>query len=102
MPATSEPMIVRTIPEPTALMAPDRLKPAMQLELGDRRHEIALVQAARLVVDVDDAAADHHHHEDGHDDGTGQQVLDVRDVGIDLDHVERDLARQPARVDAPG
>ena len=60
-----------------------------QLELGDRRHQIALVQAARLVVDEDDAAADHHHHEDRHHDRAGQQVLDVRHVGIDLDDVER-------------
>ncbi len=55
------------------------------------------MEAARLVVDEDDAAADHHHHEDRHHDRAGQEVLDVRDVGVDLDHVERHLVRH-----APG
>ena len=51
-------------------------------------YQIAFVQAARLVVDEDDAATNHHHHEDRHRDRTGQQILDVRHVRINLDDVE--------------
>ena len=70
-----------------------------QLELANRRDEIAFVQAARLVVDEDDAAADHHHHEDGHHHRSGQEVLHVGNVWIHLDHVESGLAAHalPAR-----
>ena len=63
--------------------------------MRDRRDQIALVQAAGLVVDEDDAAADHGGDEDGEDDGARQQVLDVGDVRIDLDHCERHVGRQP-------
>ena len=96
MPAMSDPMIMRTMPAITALIVPGDVEARDQLELGDRRHEIALVQPARLVVDEDDAAADHHHHEDRHHDRARQQVLDVGHVGIHLDHVERRLRRTRA------
>jgi hypothetical protein len=37
-----------------------------QLAFGDRRHQIAFMQAARFVVNERDAPADHGHDEDGH------------------------------------
>ena len=74
-----------------------QVEPGNQLELRDRRDEIAFVQSARLVVDEDDAAADHHHHEDRHADRSRQQILHVRHVRIDLDDVERRLPGDPRR-----
>jgi hypothetical protein len=47
----SEPTIIRTISDPTALDRARQVEARDELQLGDRRHEIALVQAARLVVD---------------------------------------------------
>ncbi len=78
---------------------PGQVEAGDQLEARDRRHEVALVQAARLVVDEDDAAADHHHHEDRHDDRARQQILDVRHVRIDLDDVEVGVGRDARRRD---
>ena len=89
MPAMTEPTVMSTVPARTALIAPERLKPRISSSLRDRRDEIPLVQPARLVVDEDDPAADHDHREDRQHDRARQQVLDVRDVGIDLDDVER-------------
>src|SRR2546425_2472625 len=59
-----------------------------QLGFVDRRYQVALVQAARLVVNKHDPAADHGHHEDGNRDRAREQILDVLDVGIDLDDLQ--------------
>ena len=60
-----------------------------QFEFPDGRDEIALVQAARLVINENDAAADHGRNENGQHDGARQQKLDVRHVGINLDDGQR-------------
>ena len=73
------------------LDGPRQIEAGDQFELRDWRHQVAFVQATRLVVDEDDAAADHDHHEDRHHDRARQQVLDVGNVRIHLDHVERGL-----------
>ena len=65
--------------------AHDELKPR------DGRDEIALVHAARLVVDVEHAAADHDGDIHGERDGAGEQKLHVLDVGIELDDLQHDL-----------
>ena len=69
-----------------------------QLQLGDGRDQIALVHAARLVVDVEHAAADHHRDIHGQGDRAGQQKLHVLDVGIELDDLQRDRLGK-ARLD---
>ena len=68
MPAMSDPMVISTRAGNHGLDRPRQVEARNQLELRDGRDEIALVQAARLVVDEDDAAADHDHHEDRHHD----------------------------------
>ena len=45
-------MTVRQMPLRTALMAPGHVEAEDQLELGDGSYKIALVNPARLVVDV--------------------------------------------------
>ena len=57
-----------------------------ELELGHGCDEVALVQAAGLVVDEHDPAAHQRGHEDREHDRARQQVLDVRDVRVHLDH----------------
>ena len=64
-----------------------------QVRLGQRRGEIAFVEAARLVVDESNAAADHGGNENRERNRARQQVLDVLDVGIDLDCLNRDAWR---------
>src|SRR5271166_1478382 len=61
-----------------------------QFELGDRRDEIALVNAAGLVVDIQHAAANHDGDVHGQRDGTGEQVFHVFDKGVELDNLEGD------------
>jgi hypothetical protein len=83
-----DPIVISTSPRQHRLHRPGQVEAGNQLEPLDRRHQVAFVQPARLVVDEDDAAADHHHHEDRHHDRSGQQVLDVRYVGIQLDDIK--------------
>ena len=80
-----------------ALAAPARVKPRINSNLRDGRDEIAFVQAARLVVDENDAAADHGGNEDGQDDCAGKEKLDVGDVRINLDDGEVDVGGDAGR-----
>ena len=91
-------MMVITMPETTALMAPARLRPKTSSAARDGRDQVAFVNAARLIVDVEHAAADHHRNEHGQRDRAGQQIFHVFDVGIELDGFERDVL-QDARLD---
>ena len=56
------------------------------------------MHAARLVVDVEHAAANHHRDEHRQCDRTGQQILHVFDIGVELDNIERRFLQQ-ARLD---
>ena len=46
-----------------------------QVGFGERRGEIAFVQAARLIVNKRDAAADHGHYKDGDGDEPASRYL---------------------------
>src|SRR5665213_2303405 len=56
-----------------------------EFELGDGRHQVALMHAARFVIDVEHAAADHDGDVHGQRDRPGQQVFHVFDKGVKLD-----------------
>ena len=71
------------------------IQPEDQLEFRDRRDQVALVHAARLVVDVQHAAADHDRDIHGQRDRHGQKILQVIHVRVKLDDLEGDGFRQP-------
>ena len=62
-----------------------------QLQLGDGRDQIAFVDAARLVVDVEHSTADHDGDIHGHGAAGGEQKLQVIDIGIKLDDLQCNL-----------
>src|SRR5580658_6317845 len=62
-----------------------------QFELGDGSDKIALVNAARLVVDVQHSAADHHGDVHRKGAGSSEQELHVGDVGVKLDELDGDV-----------
>ena len=72
-----------------------RVQPQHQFSLGDRSHQIAFVDSAGLVVDVEHAAADHHRHEYRQRDRARQQKLHVFDIGIELDNLQHALLQDP-------
>ena len=83
------------IPARTCLDGAGDVQAEDQLELGDGRDQVALVHAARLVVDVEHAAADHHRDVHGQRHRHRQKILQIIHVGIELHHLERDRLREP-------
>ncbi len=70
------------------------VQPEDQLKFRNRRDQVALVHAARLVVDVEHAAADHHRDVHGQRDRHRQKILQIIHVRVKLDDFERDGFRQ--------
>ena len=68
-------------------MAPATFKPMTSSSLRDGRNEIAFVDSARLVVDVEHASANHDGDVHGEGDGAGKEVFHVLDIGIEFDNV---------------
>src|ERR1039458_4503598 len=73
-----------------------------QLQFGDGSDKITLVNAARLVVDVQHSAADHDRDIHGHGNSGGKQELHVIDVGIELDDFDGDLVGEAGLDDRGG
>ena len=94
-PAMSDPMTVMRDSAQHRLDGAGDIQPEDQLEFRDRRDQVALVHAARLVVDVEHAAADHHRdiHRQRH--RHRQKILQIIHVRIKLDDFERDGLCQP-------
>src|SRR5581483_9546686 len=64
-----------------------------QFSLGNRRDQVAFVDATRLVVDIKHAPANHDRNKHGQCDRSREQVLHVLDVGIEFDDLKRGLAQ---------
>ena len=86
---------MRQTPEKHRLDGPRQIQPQHQLQLGNRSDQIALMHAARLVVDIEHAAADHHRHIHGQRHGAREQILHVLDIRVKLDDLERDRLARP-------
>ncbi len=74
-----------------------------EVGFGERRGEVAFVQAARFVINEGDAAADHGRDEDG--DARSEpasRVFDVLDIRVDLDGLNLDLRGQALGTEQAG
>ena len=84
----TEPRVIKTVPANDGLDRAGQRESENQFKFAYWGDEIALVQSARLVINVDDAAANHRGNENRQHDDARQEKLDVRHVRVDFDHVE--------------
>ena len=97
MPTISPPIIVSASPGHQSLDRACTYQPQHKFRLVNGRQKIALVKAARFVVDERDSAADHGHDENRHGGRARQQILRILDVWVDFNGIELHL-RTEARL----